>query len=103
MIKIIWAFRVRAAAEKEFVAAYGPHGDWARLFAKAPGYHGTQLLKDAPESQRYLTIDSWDRRAAFDGFKRARAEAAGGERGGAENIIAGAFDRAGRRAAAGQA
>jgi heme-degrading monooxygenase HmoA len=70
MIKIIWAFRVRAASEKEFVAAYGSHGDWARLFAKAPGYHGTQLLKDAPQTQRYLTIDSWDSLTAFDEFKR---------------------------------
>ena len=69
MIKIVWAFRVRAAAEKEFVAAYGPQGDWARLFAKAPGYHGTQLLKDDTQPQRYVTIDSWDRLGAFDEFK----------------------------------
>jgi len=71
MIKIVWAFRVRAAAEKEFVAAYGPHGDWARLFAKAPGYRGTQLLQDTGQTQRYVTVDSWDSISGFDQFKRA--------------------------------
>ena len=70
MIAIIWSFRARAQHERDFVAAYGPEGDWARLFRKAEGYRGTQLLKDAPGAQRYVTIDTWDSQDHFDRFKR---------------------------------
>jgi heme-degrading monooxygenase HmoA len=70
MISIIWSFRVRTEREQEFVAAYGPNGDWVQLFGKSEGYRGTQLLKDSPGSQRYVTIDSWDSSEDFDRFKR---------------------------------
>lgn len=36
--QVVWRFRPAAGREAEFVAAYGPAGDWARLFARARGY-----------------------------------------------------------------
>lgn len=70
MIRILWSFRVRHDRIADFIRAYGPHGDWAQLFAKSPAYHGTQLLRDGPATQRYVTIDTWDSQRAFDEFKR---------------------------------
>lgn len=71
MIAIVWSFRVPTDREGEFIAAYGPKGDWAQLFARSEGYRGTQLLKDAAASQqRYATIDTWDSQEHFDRFKR---------------------------------
>ena len=49
-----------------FRAAYGSDGDWARLFARADGYLGTELLFDGV---RHLTIDRWRTRADFEAFK----------------------------------
>ena len=51
---------MRRGHEAEFARVYGPRGDWAQLFSQGKGYRGTELLRDAPETQRYVTVDSWD-------------------------------------------
>ena len=66
---IVWEFRVRAGRELEFEAAYGPEGEWARLFRRDPGYLGTELLRDGSDRRRYLTIDHWTSGAANDAFR----------------------------------
>ena len=50
----------------EFEAAYGPGGDWARLFFRHPHYLGTELLRG--RDGVYLTIDRWRSEAGFDEF-----------------------------------
>ena len=59
MIATIWRFRVAVESITEFERAYGPKGDWAQLFARAPGYAGTELLALDGERGTYLTIDRW--------------------------------------------
>jgi heme-degrading monooxygenase HmoA len=66
---LVWQFRVRAGCEAEFERAYGPAGEWARLFARAGGYAGTELLRDAAAPGRYLTIDRWASAGDLDRFK----------------------------------
>jgi hypothetical protein len=39
-------FRVNTGFVFEFEKAYGPDGDWARLFRRGDGYLGTELLRD---------------------------------------------------------
>ena len=60
MIQVVWEFVVRADATPRFERAYGPDGDWARLFAAHDGFRGTVLLRDLSQPRRYLTVDSWD-------------------------------------------
>ena len=67
----LWEFIVTAARQAEFEAHYGPDGTWARLFRLADGYLGTELLRDRGNSLRYLTIDRWESREAFEAFRRA--------------------------------
>jgi heme-degrading monooxygenase HmoA len=55
----LWEFTVAAARQAEFEAHYGPDGTWARLFSRADGYLGTELLRDRADPLRYLTIDRW--------------------------------------------
>jgi len=62
----VWEFRVRPEAVAAFEAAYGPEGDWVRLFRRHAGYLGTDLLRDAAEPTRWLTIDRWRSRADRD-------------------------------------
>jgi heme-degrading monooxygenase HmoA len=44
MIATIWRFRVQPGKLDAFERAYGPQGDWARLFARAEGFIATELL-----------------------------------------------------------
>jgi heme-degrading monooxygenase HmoA len=65
---IIWEFVPHAASRAEFERLYGPHGDWARLFERGAGFLGTQLLRDSQDPSRYLTLDRWDSRQAYEDF-----------------------------------
>ena len=64
---ILWTYEVAPEQAEAFRAAYGADGAWAQLFARAPGFIGTELYADA---DRYLTIDRWDSRQAFEAFHR---------------------------------
>ncbi len=66
---ITWRLKVKPGREKEFEEAYGPVGDWARLFGYHEGYLGTELMRDSKETGVYLTIDRWRSADAFNNFK----------------------------------
>lgn len=72
MYVIIWEFRVDPSHRAAFEQAYGPAGAWAQLFARDAEFRGSQLLHDG---RRYLTVDSWSGKAAYDAFReRVAAE-----------------------------
>ena len=62
----LWKFTVPAENEDRFVAAYRADGDWAKLFAVAPGFIRTELWRD--EDGNYLTADHWQSLADFEHF-----------------------------------
>jgi heme-degrading monooxygenase HmoA len=66
---IIWDFLVRKASEPRFTEAYGPAGDWARFFAAGEGYLGTELVRDVTGERRYVTLDFWTSRQAYERFR----------------------------------
>lgn len=53
--------------EAAFIAAYKADGDWARLFASAPGFIRTELWRAGDGS--YLTADHWKSREDFERFQ----------------------------------
>jgi hypothetical protein len=63
---LLWSFRCRAGREPAFESAYGPVGDWARLFAPDPAFLGTEFLRASDGT--YLTIDRWTSAGAFASF-----------------------------------
>ena len=63
----LWAFEVSEEAEENFVAAYKSDGDWAKLFATAPGFVRTELWRDGDGV--YLTADYWESVTAFEAFQ----------------------------------
>lgn len=65
---VIWEFRVRPQAKAGFETAYGPQGEWARLFSQAKEYCGTELIADGGDSRRYLTLDYWQSQEAYEKF-----------------------------------
>lgn len=73
MIATIWRFSVNHDAIEAFERVYGPHGDWPRLFARAAGYAGTELLKLDDDVGTYLTIDRWNSASDYHAAKAALA------------------------------
>lgn len=61
MYVILWEFGVRAENVDGFLAAYRSDGAWTKLFARADGYLGTELLRsvDSENGPRFVTIDRW--------------------------------------------
>ena len=68
----LWRFDVAMSNEQRFLAAYGPDGAWARLFATAPGFIRTELWRSSDGS--YLTADHWDSAEDFDRFQASSGE-----------------------------
>ena len=66
----IWQYQVDPARRAEFLEAYGPDGDWARLFSRDANYLGTTLLQDVADKNRFATIDRWKSKVARDAFRR---------------------------------
>lgn len=70
---ILWRFRAAPALRREFEQAYGPSGPWARLFRRASGYLGTELLRGPGEGGDYLVLDRWESAEAWQRFRRDAA------------------------------
>ena len=66
MLALVFSYEAREAAEFERV--YGPDGDWAAFFRDGAGYLGTELLRDVESPGRYLVIDRWESRDAYQAF-----------------------------------
>lgn len=64
-----WRFRAAPGREADFEKAYGPDGDWAKLFWHGAGFLGTQLRRTKNEGE-YLTIDLWESAEAWETFRR---------------------------------
>src|SRR3954471_23384691 len=62
------AFRYSVGDEHiaRFERAYGGEGDWARFFATAEGYLGTELLRS--QGGEYLLLDRRDSASSFEAF-----------------------------------
>jgi heme-degrading monooxygenase HmoA len=65
---IALVFSYEARDPEEFEHAYGPDGEWAEFFRPAPGYIGTEVLRDLELPGRYLVIDRWDSPDAYNAF-----------------------------------
>ena len=69
MYTIVWSFDVKPEQVKAFERAYGPKGDWAQLFRRAPGYVDTELRRETDRRGHYMTIDRWQTREDYKRFK----------------------------------
>jgi heme-degrading monooxygenase HmoA len=74
MVRFVWEFIARADRVEEFDRYYESAGTWAELFRNGPGYRGTQLLRDAENPHRYLTIGSWDNAGAQRAWRQRFAK-----------------------------
>lgn len=68
---IIWEFYALPGCETRFERVYGPDGEWAQFFKSGLGYIGTELSRDCKVPRRYVTLDFWSSRTAYDKFREA--------------------------------
>jgi heme-degrading monooxygenase HmoA len=72
MYTCVWEFMVSEGAERAFERIYASDGAWTELFRKSPGYISTGLYHDTADARRYLTIDRWQSKSAFDDLRQLR-------------------------------
>lgn len=65
----IWEYIVNEESLTAFENAYGPEGAWVQLFKQHPDYLRTELFQDESDQRRYVTVDYWKSRTAWDDFK----------------------------------
>jgi hypothetical protein len=68
MFVALWEFEVKPGCEERFEKAYGPDGDWVRLFRSDTHYYETRLVRDSFRRGVYLTMDFWESREAYEEF-----------------------------------
>ncbi len=73
MIALVFSYDV-TADPAEFERVYGPEGEWAKFFRDGRGYVGTELLRDVEIPGRYLVVDRWDSRDAYNEFVEANRD-----------------------------
>ena len=72
MIALVFSYDVADPAD--FERTYGPEGDWAAFFKGGRGYLGTELLRDLEIPHRYLVVDRWETREAYNEFVEANRD-----------------------------
>ncbi len=66
MLAIVFTYEARDP--EEFERVYGAGGEWAEFFRQGAGYIGTELQRDLETPGRYLLIDRWESREAYQTF-----------------------------------
>jgi heme-degrading monooxygenase HmoA len=68
MFVALWEYEVKPGDEERFEKAYGPGGDWVRLFGSDPHFYQTRLVRDSFRRGVYLTMDFWESQGAYEKF-----------------------------------
>jgi heme-degrading monooxygenase HmoA len=72
LIALVFTYDVGESAD--FEQAYGPEGEWAQFFGTGRGFVGTELLRDVETPGRYLVVDRWESREAYNDFVAANRD-----------------------------
>ena len=65
----MWEFRVKKEYTAQFEERYGPDGAWVRLFRQGNGYLQTELFHDVNIPGRFITVDYWTSKEAYENFR----------------------------------
>jgi heme-degrading monooxygenase HmoA len=66
MLALVFSYEARDP--QEFERVYGPEGEWAEFFRRGTGYVGTEVMRDVEAPGRYLVVDRWESREAYQAF-----------------------------------
>lgn len=66
----MWEFTAKPEARAEFENFYGPDGEWVQLFRRSKGFLRTEFFRDRNTENRYVTLDYFTSKAAYQDFRR---------------------------------
>ena len=73
MYRLVWEFDAQPERVGEFENIYGHHGRWAEFFKQSADYVGTELYKNTADPHRFVAVDVWRSRVAYEAFRKANA------------------------------
>lgn len=73
MYRLVWQFDAQPERVAEFEEIYGAAGRWAEFFKLSPDYLGTELYKNIGDPHRFVAVDSWRSRVAYEAFRKSNA------------------------------
>ena len=73
MYRLVWEFDAKPERVGDFEKVYSVDGRWSSFFRLSPDYLGTELYRNAANSLRFVTVDLWRSRAAYETFRKANA------------------------------
>ncbi len=68
MFLAIYEYQVKPQVADKFELLYGQSGAWVKLFSRSEDYLGTELAITTDHSFRYVTVDRWQSREAYEEF-----------------------------------
>ncbi len=74
MYRIVWEFDARPDQLEKFEQVYGPEGQWAKFFRNSADYVSTELFRSTVSAHRFVTLDCWRSRAAYESFRKSYGE-----------------------------
>jgi quinol monooxygenase YgiN len=73
MYRIVWEYDVKSEQVAQFEQVYGADGLWIKLFRNSADHVGTELYRSTAKPNRFVTVDSWRSRAAYESFRKTFA------------------------------
>jgi len=73
MYRIVWEYDVRPEQVAQFEQVYGTEGLWIKLFRNSADHVSTELFRSTDKANRFVTVDSWRSRAAYESFRKTYA------------------------------
>ena len=73
MYRLVWEFDAKPERVADFEKVYSAAGRWATFFKSSPDYLGTELYKSTQDLNRFVAVDRWRSRVAYDNFRKANA------------------------------
>ena len=66
----ICEYTARPEVRAEFENFYGPDGEWVQFFRRSKGFMRKEFLRDRNAENRYLSLDYFVSKSAYDDFLR---------------------------------
>ena len=73
MYRLVWEFDAKPERVADFEKVYSADGRWCGFFRLSPDYLGTELYRSANNPLRFVTVDQWRSRTAYEAFRKANA------------------------------
>ena len=73
MYRLVWEFDAKPERVADFEKIYAADGRWATFFKQSPDYLGTALYKNTQDTHRFVAVDHWRSRTAYENFRKAKS------------------------------